>query len=62
MLATVTARRSSSLLPRLLGLVLLTLLGLLVALGAQARPATGIPARAGWGAGPPPARPRVILP
>lgn len=36
MLATITARRSSPLLPRLLGLALLVLLGLLVAVGAQA--------------------------
>ena len=39
-----TARPSSSLLPRLLGLMLLALLGLLVAVGAQARPGTAVPA------------------
>lgn len=38
-----TARRSSSWLPRLLGMVLLALLGLLVAFGARAHPGRPAP-------------------
>ena len=47
MLTAATARRSSSLLPRLLGLMLLALLGLLVAVGAQAQSGTDNAVRAG---------------
>lgn len=59
MLATAATRRSSSLLPRLLGLLLLALLGLLVAVGAQAQSGTAAPARAGQVAGQVPAAPCV---
>ena len=52
MLANASARRPSSLLPRLLGLMLLALLGLLVAVGAQAQVGPDIFAHPGQAVGP----------
>lgn len=59
--STITRRAPSTLLPRLLGLTLLALLGLLVAVGAQARPATDTPTRTGLRHSLAPAAPQVAI-